>query len=529
MSKKLYLLLFFISLLILIPTLLFQRVPGYMDSEYYFLGGRELAQGSTNLPVIWNYLDNPEALPHPLFTYWMPLPSVISMISMLIFKSTEFLYGRILFWLLAAIISPITAFISFKLSGNRFIAVIAGLLAIFSGFYYKFFTIPESITPYILFGGVFFLIISKILEHSDKKIPWILYLCLGIVSGILHMARVDGVLFFFLGITIIIYKFLQNKIIEKNIISRIVIFLGIYILGYLLISGWWYYRNIGLFGSLFSPASSKAMWITSYDDTFIFPASALDFQYWFDNGLALKFSQIWSAFKTNIQTFVAVQTNILGLPLLILGLIKLKKKPIVVLASLIWLIFFILMTVLFSLSGERGGFLHSAASLQIILWCLISEGLFVFIQWGIKKRQWKLLRSEIMFGSALIVFAIIFSTLIYVRDVIGFNSDSYVWEAETYKYDEIEMYISSNSNSKHDVVMINNPVGYFYETNRWSLVLPNSGFQEFPELIEKFNIKFIVIDKNLPEKLSGSQEFERILKLRMVKQFNDGRIIYAVQ
>jgi hypothetical protein len=113
--------------------------------------------------------------------------------------------------------------------------------------------------------------------------------------------------------------------------------------------------------------------------------------------------------------------------------------------------------------------------------------------------------------------------------VIGTNSGYYKWETETIKFSEIEKFISLNSNSNREVVMINNPVGYYYQTNRWSIVLPNSSYEEFPDLISKYDVRYIVIDNNLPEKLTDFREFEEFLGLRIIKQFTDGRIIYAVQ
>ena len=163
MSKKEYIVLFLLSLIVLSCSLIFQRVPGFMDSEYYYLGGKTLASGETSMPVIWNYLDQPESLPHPLFTYWMPLPSIITLISILIFGSSKFVISRILFWILAAGIAPLTAYISFTISSNRYSARIAGILAILSGYYFKFYSINETITPYIILGGLFLLNILKVI------------------------------------------------------------------------------------------------------------------------------------------------------------------------------------------------------------------------------------------------------------------------------------------------------------------------------------------------------------------------------
>jgi hypothetical protein len=529
MNKKEYFILFIISLIVLSVSFIYQRVPGYMDSEYYYLGGKALASGATSLPVIWNYLDQPEILPHPLFTYWMPLPSIVTYLSIIIFGSSKFFISRILFWLLAAAIAPLSAYVSHQISKQRFSAWVSGILAIFSGYYFKFYTINETITLYIILGGVFFIIFSKLFAIDNRISPAVLCFLGGIVTGLMHMTRVDGFLLFLFGISLIFILIFKKREAEDGFSWKWCLYLIMYFVGYLLIAGWWYARNLDLFNSLFSPASSRALWIATYDDTFIYPATILNIDYWIANGLPLKLGQIWVALKSNVSTTFAVQANIFGLPLLVIGFSKLRKKPIIMMALAVWCMFFFLMSFVFSLAGGRGGFLHSGASVQIIFWCLISEGLIIFIQWGIRKRGWKLVRSQIMFGTALILFSIILTFALYYQNVIGDSSTIYAWESDNFKYSEIEEIIKLSANSANDAVMINNPVGYYYETNRWSVVIPNAKPDEFTELISRFNIKYIVFDNNLPEKLNNTQNLDEILKLKLIKQFEDGRKIYAIQ
>ena len=48
------------------------------DAYYYAVGAQQLykGQGFTE-PFVWNYLDPPETVPHPGFSYWMPLASIL--------------------------------------------------------------------------------------------------------------------------------------------------------------------------------------------------------------------------------------------------------------------------------------------------------------------------------------------------------------------------------------------------------------------------------------------------------------------
>ena len=79
MNWRHYLILFIVGLLVPFGISRFQSRPGYMDADYYFVGGMQLAEGKGfTEPYLWNYLDDPSGLPHPSHTYWMPLASIVS-------------------------------------------------------------------------------------------------------------------------------------------------------------------------------------------------------------------------------------------------------------------------------------------------------------------------------------------------------------------------------------------------------------------------------------------------------------------
>lgn len=92
MKKSDYLILFILGLLVSYLAAWMEPVPGYMDAEYYFSGGLRLAEGNGfTEQILWNYLDQPQSLPHPSHTYWMPLPSVVAAAGMLLTGSNTFL------------------------------------------------------------------------------------------------------------------------------------------------------------------------------------------------------------------------------------------------------------------------------------------------------------------------------------------------------------------------------------------------------------------------------------------------------
>lgn len=528
MSRKHYIFLFFLALILFSVNLIFQQTAGYFDSQYYFLGGKSISNGSFSSNVIWNYLDDPQKLPYPLFTYWMPLPGMLSAIFMWLFSKQSFFLGRLPFLLLSALIPPLTAYISFHYFKNRFSALVAGSLAIFSGIYFKFFAIPETISLYILLGALFVLSFQKLLSDLFKDREFFVALVVGILAGLLHLTRVDGLIFLLVALVWVSFQFFQFK--GSPVPPRKILFfrIGLIFSGYLLITGWWYIRNLTMFGTLLSPASSHAVWIANYDDTFIYPASQLNFTYWLNYGFQNKALQIWQAVKLNFANLIAVQLSLVGLPLFILSFIKRRHSKVFLLPLILFSCLYVLMTFVFSLAGGRGGYIHAMASLQIFFWILIADGLTIFLEWGIRRRNWKKRRSQIMFGSALIICTMILTFVFYQKDVLGNGDRIKVWDYESTEFQQIEMVVAQKTNSTSDVIMINNPIGYNLATDRGSIVIPSAKWTDLSTLIDKFHVKYIVLDSNLPKDNSDISQWETVLQLVKISSFDSGKILYEV-
>src|SRR4029453_16727486 len=104
-----------------------------MDADYYFAGGVQLASGKGfTEPYIWNYLSDPQGLPHPSHTYWMPLASIISALGMWLTNQSTYTAGRAAFILLSACVPLLTARLAFDVTRKPFLSVVSGLLSIFS-------------------------------------------------------------------------------------------------------------------------------------------------------------------------------------------------------------------------------------------------------------------------------------------------------------------------------------------------------------------------------------------------------------
>src|SRR6266498_4861601 len=136
MNWRHYTTLFVVGLIVPLAVSRFQSLPGYMDADYYFAGGVQLASGHDfTEPYLWNYLDDPAGLPHPSHTYWMPLASIVSAIGMWISGQSTYAAGCASFILLSACIPLLVAALAYSISRELRLAMASGFLSIFSLYY----------------------------------------------------------------------------------------------------------------------------------------------------------------------------------------------------------------------------------------------------------------------------------------------------------------------------------------------------------------------------------------------------------
>lgn len=282
MTRRASFFLFLLGLAVACLAAVFQKSPGYMDADYYLLGGLQLAEGKGfTEPILWNYLDDPEGLPHPSHGYWMPLTSILAAISLLLTPFHGFAGGRIIFLLLTGFIPPITAWLAWGLLPDRDVrprrnmATLAGLLAAFPGFYLSFLTVPDAFGVYMLLGAGFLGLISA-------RDTWKKWLGLGILAGFMHLARADG--FLWLGVAGLASLFPAHKGHLSRITDHATRLL-LCVAGYFLIMSPWFLRNLTAFGTPLAPGGARALWVLNYDELFSFPVAGLTFARWWASGL----------------------------------------------------------------------------------------------------------------------------------------------------------------------------------------------------------------------------------------------------
>jgi hypothetical protein len=475
MSRRSLLVLFLLGLGVQLLVAHFQTIPGYLDADYYFMGGRQLAEGKgLTEPFIWNYLDDPAGIPHPSHAYWMPMASLVTALGMWITGQKTYAAGRLGFILLAALVPPLTATLAFRFSGRTALGWVSGLLAAFPVFHTPFLPVPDNYGIFMVAGGTYFLI-------ARRERPWF---WLGLLAGILSLARSDGLLWFALTYLLLYWRTRDEKSGPARAVQDGLLILA----GFLLVMGPWYVRNLSAFGSIMGPSGSRALWLTSYDETFIYPASKLNMQSWLASGWQTILRVRFWALRTNIQTVIAAQGHIILFPFIVAGMWIQRRERIVQLGFIAWVILFAVMTVIFPFAGVRGSLFHAGAALQPLFWSLAPIGLDKIVSWVRSKGRFTP-QAQTVFRIALVQSVILLSAWVVWVRVIQPG-----WQEGELQYPAVETFLVEHGIGEGEPVIVLSAPGYTMLTGRPALGQPFGDTQTLLAVAQRYNVHYFVFE-----------------------------------
>ena len=481
---------------------LFQTAPGYMDAYYYYAGGLRLFQGhGFSEMILWNYLDDPAGLPHPSHGYWMPMASLLSALGMKLAGTASFGAGKTAFLAVAAALPPLAAALSFSLNRRKGAAVLSGLLAVFPAFYLSYLPTTDTFGVYMLLGGLFLLASSKRpvvnVRGSTFNFQPIL---LGLLAGLMHLTRADGVLWLVLAFIALV---LPDRVRKDGASSAVAGARSLLtcLAGYLLVMGPWLLRNYLVFGAPLAPGGTRTIWITAYNELFAYPAAGLNAAHWWSSGLGAILRDRLSAFGMNLQTILAVQGEIFLLPLILLGLWRLRCERPVKLGALAWLLMLGVMTVVFPYAGARGGFFHSGAALQPLFFAAVPAGLDVFLSWMARVRGWRVWQSWPVFAAGLIALSLIISILVVRGRVTGADPAHPAWARASMRYTRLEATLQDLGAQPGDTVLVNNAPGYFIASGRPAISIPYGDLSTTLAAAKRYGARYLLLEMDQVEDL----------------------------
>jgi hypothetical protein len=471
--------------------------PGYMDPSYYTATAVNLVQGEDlNEPFIWNYLDDPVEVSHPGFLYWMPLPSFVAMPFAALFPGSFFAL-QVPFAFLSALLPLVAYGIARQVTDKRWLAWSAGLMVLFSGYFFPYWTLPETFAPYALFGSLALWLAGCGRQNAGLKNVqrWLTGLMVGLLVGLAHLTRADGILL--LPVVVAVPLFFSRSH-SANHVPRITQYVPRFtlyhclpiVLGYLLVMAPWIARNLVAAGSPLSPGGTKTLWLTNYDDLFCYGCDLTLQSYlaWgWDNILS---SKLW-ALSVNAQRFLAENCLVFAFPFAGVGFYRLRRRIPFANALIYLVIIYVAHSVAFTYPGARGGFFHASSAVLPFLFVAAMEGLGAAVRWVGKRRRWDVRQATTVFTVAAVVAAA--GLGIHVAGQLLPR-----WQRVDRVYEEIGQWMVEQGIDGDAVVMVNNPPAFWYYTHHPSVVVPAGDVDALLAAADRYGVEYVVLDSNRP-------------------------------
>ena len=503
--------------------LLLLPYPAYMDAYYYTSNGQRLAEGQgwTEM-VVWQYLDDPQGVPTPSHTYWMPLPSLLEAAGYTLLPT--FRGAQLPFWLLTGLLPLLSYALSAQMGGKRWQNIAAALFTLSGGFYLANWNQPETFAPFAWAGGgcLFLLAWSKHSALSTQH-SVLLYFAVGILAALAHLTRADGLLLLVVAVIVAVWP-------EKNRsetterpnsgnpsnhpplapplpptphaprptphVSRLTSYASRLIpltLGYLLIMLPWFSHNVRVTGSPLPTVGTQTMFLTTYDDLFAYGRTfdLSSYLAWgVGNIVRSKLNGVWNG----VQTLIAVCGLVFLAPFMGLGGWvrwregqKAWSRPHLLYA----LFLFAAMSLVFTFPGERGGLFHSSVALWPWLMALAPVG----IGWSVEALarrlpHWQPEQAKRLFTGLFIVVALLMSA------ILGLTRGSFDLSATF--YEEVAAHLPAGA-----AVMVGNAPAFYYHTGHPAYSLPNEPIETLLSAAARYQISYIILDENHPIPLAN--------------------------
>ncbi len=491
-----YVLLFALTLAVRIATALPVQQAGYMDASYALHVAENLAMGrSLTEDILWNYLDQPQGLPHPSNQYWMPLPSLL-IAPFFAVLGVSYRAAQIPFVVLSLFLPLFAFYLARRVLGRDDYAWMAAVFTLFSGFYMVYWVSPDNFTPFAVSASLCLYAISRGAESGRRRY----FVAAGILAGLSHLSRADGILL--LAVPPIALLVLSRKPEAGYDLRRISVLTLCVLLGYLLVMSPWFWRNYVTLGTPYPSAGTKTLWLTNYDELFRF-ADDLTFSRFLAWGIGPILGSKLFAAGLNLVILSFADSQLFLTPFALVGLWQLRRRiellPFFVFLGLLYAV----MTLAFTFPSTRGSMLHSAVALLPFFSVAAPPGIDAAIRWIARWRKgWQLAQAISFFRIGSIALAVIISLYIYAPGFFGavVQGASPLWNQRDAQYPEVARWLDQHARGD-DVVMAIDPPSFYNVSHRRAIMIPTDGVGAIFDAAARYGAKYMILEFDHPAPL----------------------------
>lgn len=470
--------------------------PGYTDAYYYAVGARQLYEGEgLSEPFLWNYLDPPASLPHPGYLYWMPLAAILGWLGMEVLGPT-FRGLQAPFVLLSALLPLLVYGLAWDLgrsiarSGRqrRRYALLAGMLALFPGFYAHVLVLPDNFTPFALAGALCLWAAGRGLRQGQPL--W--FGLAGLAAGFGHLSRADGLLLPGIVLAAALAQ-LWPAAGGRGGARQALAGAALGLAGYLCVMAPWFARNWQVTGQALPTSGTQTLFLTDYDDMFAYgrPLTVESYLAW--GWPAIVQSKV-QALAVNLQRLWAEALVIVLLPFSALGLWRLRHDRLLWPFLLYLPLLFLAMTLAFTFPGMRGGLYHSAAALQVFFLAAAGPGLESSLLWAARHRHgWHLDRAWRPFSAGLVALAMLVTAFALWRSGV-LTGD---WNRRDWGHDEIGRWLADQGEA-NALVMVGDAPAFTWHTGQPAITIPNEPPGTIVAVAKHYDARYLLLDKARP-------------------------------
>jgi hypothetical protein len=250
-----------------------------------------------------------------------------------------------------------------------------------------------------------------------------------------------------------------------------------------------------LIGVPLSPAGTKTLWLTNYDDLFCYGCDLSLRSYLAWGWPEILRSKLW-AVGVNLQRFLAEDCMIFLFPFVIAGLYRLRRRLPFTLALVYLFLVYFFHSFAFTFPGPRGGFFHASAPALPFIFAAAMVGLDAAVGWVALRRRWNRRQAQAVFATAVVVGALALSGYAVAGKLP-------VWRDADAAYREVGAWLDAHNVPDGTVVMVGNPPGFWYHTHRPAVVVPNGDVETLLAAADRYGARYVLLDRNRPAHLAG--------------------------